>query len=299
MIPDRRRAGNPNVLFVALVIASFVLMTFDIRSNGEGLASELRTGAQVLASPLQDGASAVVDPLVNVVDSMLNSTAYREELDRLRTENEELRLLAAETERLQREKDVFQQILNLPPSGIEETFAEVRGGTGPLETGFIITKGINQGVVVGNPVLNEAGILIGVVTEALDDTATVTPIIAVDFGIDVVTPREELGVVNGLGVSDVFQLTLLNAEFPLLPGEILYTSGQTPGIPADLPVAEVVTLITPEGGLIQSNDVTPLADPSTLTLVRVVLFQSEPVSEEVPEGEESEGEETTETTVSG
>lgn len=298
MIPDRRRAGNPNVLFVALVIASFVLMTFDIRSDGQGLASELRTGAQTLASPLQDGASAIVDPLVNVVDSMLNSTAYREELDRLRTENEELRLLAAETERLQREMEVFQQILNLPPSDIQETFAEVRGGTGPLETGFIITKGLNQGVVVGNPVLNEAGILIGVVTEALDDTATVTPIIAVNFGIDVVTPRDEFGVVNGLGVSDVFQVTFLNAEFPLLPGEILYTSGQTPGIPADLPVAEVMTIINPEGGLIQSNDVQPLADPSALTLVRVVLFQTEPVIEE-PVEEEPAGEETTETTVSG
>lgn len=298
MIPDRRRAGNPNVLLVVLILASFVLMTFDIRSKGEGLASELRTGAQTLASPLQDGASAIVDPLVNVLDSMLNSTAYREELERIRNENDALRLQVAETERLEREVAVLEQILNLPASEIPETVAQVRGGTGPLETGFIITSGFNQGVVVGNPVLTPAGVLIGVVTEALEDTSTVTPIIAVDFGIDIVTPTGEFGVVNGLGVANLFELTLLGAESPLLPLEILYTSGQTPGIPAGIPVAQVLEVIEPEGGLIQSRSIEPLGAPSSVTIVRVVLFQSVPVAPD--EALDAEGsEETTDTTVSG
>jgi rod shape-determining protein MreC len=296
MIRDRRRTGNPNVLLVVLIVVSFALMTFDMRFNGEGLVSELRTGAQTLASPLQDGSSAIVDPLVNVLDSMLNSTAYREELDRIRTENDELRLEVAETDRLRREVEVLEQILNLPISDIPETVAEVRGGTGPLETAFIITSGLNQGVVAGNPVLNPAGVLIGVVTEALEDTSIVTPVIAVDYGVDIVTPGEEFGVVNGLGVSSLFELTLLQATTPLLPEEILYTSGQTPGIPAGLPVAKVLQVIEPASGLIKSRSIEPLADPSTLTKVRVVLFQTVPIGAENPVEPE---EETTETTVSG
>lgn len=37
-----RRGGNPTVLLTVLIVVSFILMTFDIRSDGEGMAATLR-----------------------------------------------------------------------------------------------------------------------------------------------------------------------------------------------------------------------------------------------------------------
>lgn len=264
------------------------------------MAATLREGAQSLAAPLQDASRKISDPLVNMVDGLANLSALREENVRLRAENENFRLGAAEIEDLRSQNELLREILRIPKGEILEVVAVVRSGTGPLDAGFTIDVGLNQGVIAGNPVVNENDVLIGIVKEAFADSSTVVPVISPAQGVEVISEDGQIGVVSGLGTADRVELVVIEAEFDLLPGSILRTSGQQAGIPRGLPVAQVIELIRPEGGLIQSTAVEPLVNPVGLDIVRVLQFQVEPVDPESAEpGESGIDTSTTTTSVGG
>ena len=294
------RGGNPTVLLTVLIVVSFILMTFDIRSDGEGMAATLREGAQSLAAPLQDASRQISDPLVSMVDGLANLSTLREENARLRAENESFRLGAAEIEDLRSQNELLREILRIPKGEILEVVAVVRSGTGPLDAGFTIDVGLNQGVIAGNPVVNENDVLIGIVKEAFADSSSVVPVISPVQGVEVVSEDGQIGVVSGLGNAERVELVVIEADTDLLPGSILRTSGQQAGIPRGLPVAQVTELIRPEGGLIQSTAVEPLVNPVGLDIVRVLQYQVEPVDPDTvePGGPGTEGSTTT-TSVAG
>lgn len=297
MLPNRSRpAGNPTFLLVVLIVASFVLMTFDIRSEGRGLAATLREGAQSLAAPLQDVSRTVSDPVVDLVDGFANLSALRAENERLRAENEDFRLSAAEVEDLRSQNELLREILRIPKGEIPVIVAAVRSGTGPLDAGFTIDVGLNQGVIAGNPVVNENDVLVGIVKEAFADSSTVLPVISPAQGIEVTTETGEAGVIAGLGGADQVELIVIDAQTEIPAGSILRTSGQQAGIPRGLPVAQVTELIRPEGGLIQSTSLIPLVDPTGLDIVRVLQFQVDPIN---PEPATTEPGTTTTTTEAG
>ena len=61
MLPYGSPRRGPLMLGV-LVLISFLLMTFDIRSSGEGFTQTFRSGAQTIFNPFQQVAQAVIDP---------------------------------------------------------------------------------------------------------------------------------------------------------------------------------------------------------------------------------------------
>ena len=263
MIQNRpRRGGNPTVLLTVLIVVSFILMTFDIRSDGEGMAATLREGAQSLAAPLQDASRQISDPLVNMVDGLANLSALREEN-------------ATPAGARTRASDWVppRSRISVPrtnSSGRSCGFPRGRYsrwwpwcGAGPVHSTPVSrsTSGLNQGVIAGNPVVNENDVLIGIVKEAFADSSTVVPVISPAQGVEVVTEDGQIGVVSGLGNAERVELVVIEADIDLLPGSILRTSGQQAGIPRGLPVAQVTELIRPEGGLIQSTAVEPLVNP--------------------------------------
>ncbi len=273
------------MVLIVLVLASFVLMTFDIRSQGDGLTSTFRTGAQALAAPLQDATRVITDPVVDLLDGMANVTTLRAENERLRGEVETLRANAAEASELRSENELLRTFLNLPGSEIPFIVAEVRSGGGPLDTGFTINQGQDAGVVLGNPVVDENDVLIGIVREVFPASAIVVPVIGPTFGVEVVSAAGDLGVVQGLGSTERLALLALGPEAGLRAGEILKTSGRDAGIPAGLLVAEVLADVEPSNGQIDTTEVAPLADPTFARFVVVLQYSAAPVvAEPVDDG---------------
>lgn len=290
---DHRR--SPNISLIVLIVTSFVLMTFDIRSQGEGVAATLRSGAQSLAAPLQDGAQTVVDPLVNLIDGMANLAGLRSENERLRAENEELRAAQAEIEKFRQDNLLLQQFLDLTEqSEFPSVVAEVRGGTGTFDTGFVINKGSNHGIVAGNPVLNQSDLLIGIVKDVFPDSATVVPVIGPTTGVEVLTEAGDVGVVTGTGNPDRVELMILDATGPIEVGSVLRTSGNQRGIPSGIQVARVVERTRPDGTFIQTQNVEPVAE---LTGVRFVIVMQVPADEPTETTDTTVEPETTTTTV--
>ena len=274
---DRGHRSNPTMLLTILLIASFLLMTFDVRGQNSGLTATLRTGAQSLTAPLQDASRAVVDPIVDFVDGLANLGSLREENRRLREELNQARLAAAEADSLTERVELLERLMNLPAGDFPQTVAEVRGGTGPLDLGLTINQGLEQGVVVGNPVVDENQVLIGVVTEALPNSAIIRLITDPLSGIQVLTQAGELGVVEGLGTADKLRLTIFDTPFDIGSGEVLRTSGTEVGIPAGLVVGQLTNDARTNGGGIETDDVAPLADGRTLSVVIVVQYGGAPI----------------------
>lgn len=274
---DRRRRSNPTMLLTILLVASFLLMTFDVRGQNSGLTATLRTGAQSLTAPLQDASRAVVDPIVDFVDGLANLGSLREENRRLREELNQARLAAADADSLAERVELLERLMNLPAGDFPQTVAEVRGGTGPLDLGLTINQGLEQGVVVGNPVLDENQVLIGVVTEALPNSAIVRLITDPLSGIQVLTQAGEVGVIEGLGTAGNLRLTIFETSVDIAAGELLRTSGTEVGIPAGLVVGQLMKDARTNGGGIETDDVAPLADGRTLSVVIVVQYGGEPI----------------------
>ncbi len=274
---DRRRHSNPTMLLTTLLVVSFLLMTFDVRGQGSGVTATLRTGAQSLTAPLQDASRAVVDPVVDFFDGLANLGSLRRENARLRDELNQARLVAADADSLSERVELLERLMNLPAGDYPQTIAEVRGGTGPLDLGLTINQGLEQGVVVGNPVVDENQILIGVVTESLPNSAIVRLITDPLSGIAVLTSADEEGVVSGLGTANKLNLTIFETSIDIAAGEILRTSGTQEGIPAGLAVAQLDADARTNGGGIETDGVVPLADGRTLNVVIVIQFGGAPI----------------------
>ena len=269
---DRRRHTNPTMLLTTLLVISFLLMTVDVRGQGTGVTATLRTGAQSLAAPLQDAARTIVDPVVDFLDGLANLGSLRAENERLRAELNEARVAAAEADGLEERVELLERLMNLPEGDYPQIIAEVRGGTGPLDLGITINQGLEQGVVVGNPVVDENQVLIGIVTEALPNSASVRLITDPNSGVGVVTQGGAEGVLGGTGATDVLELTIYVASENLPEGEVFRTSGTQEGIPAGIPVAQLIDDAMINAGAIETTAVKPLSDGSLLGIVIVLQF---------------------------
>ena len=77
-------------MLVVLVVLSFLLMTFDIRSSGGGVAGTLREGTQAVFAPVQEFATTLISPVVDFVDGLANLAGLRDENESLRRRISEL-----------------------------------------------------------------------------------------------------------------------------------------------------------------------------------------------------------------
>lgn len=270
----RRRSIRTNLVLGGLLLTSFLLMTFDVQSNDEGLAQTLRSGAQDLFAPIQSAVAVVVDPIAELVTGVAELSTLRADNERLQSELDSLRADAAETERIKIENEQLRDILNLPVS--EATFstvvADVIAGSDSFDAGFTINRGLEDGLVEGAAVLDSNGVYVGEIKEIFPNTAVVVPVFAIGEGIEVTTPSGDVGSVVGTGDVTLGSLTVFSTEQPLEPGEVLFTTVVAEGsiTPAGLAVASVVDRIAPEAQAIVDRPVELLADFERLFVVQVI-----------------------------
>jgi len=112
----------------------------------------------------------------------------------------------------------------------------------PFSRKAIIDRGMTQGVALGSPVINEAGVL-GQVTRVYPLSAEVTLLTDKDAAIPVLNPRTQsrsaaFGVATGSGL----ELRFMAGNADVQVGDVLQTSGVDGVYPPGLAVAKVVTV---------------------------------------------------------
>ncbi|MBL8320213.1 MAG: rod shape-determining protein MreC [Burkholderiaceae bacterium] len=151
---------------------------------------------------------------------------------------------AARVEQLAQENARLRGLLELRPSlQVKGRAAEVLyEATDPYSRKLFIDSGATQGVALGSPVINDAGVL-GQVTRVYPLSSEVTLLTDKDAAIPVLNARtqQRSAAFGGLtGEFEGMELRFLAGNADVQPGDLLTTSGVDGVYPPGLPVAKVV-----------------------------------------------------------
>ena len=251
MLPFRR-IERSTVLLIGLVMLSFLIATFDVRAQGEGLGGVLRSGAQSLFAPVQQLATAVTRPVVGFVDGVSNIAGLRDELEAARAENDILRQQLLDVQSTENRLTELERILDLTPPVDAATVTARITSLAPSEFDQIrwIDRGSDDGIALGQAVIDEDG-LVGRIDFVAAGSARVRLVTDPRSGVGVRDlSTNETGWVEGRGAG-LLELNMFSTTRPVEAGDRLVTDGTRfpPGIPVGVVAkdAEAVagfTLIT-------------------------------------------------------
>jgi len=288
MVVQRRDTRQRSVLFLA-IFTSLLLVIID--SRGNGIVDTFRGMARDVIAPVQDVVDTAFTPVRDLFGGITDYGSLREENARLKRD------LAEAQGKLDRERAVGSQVgeleklLDLPT--IEDATgvaARVIGGApGNFERTVQINKGSGQGIDVGQPVVAGNG-LIGKVTEASRNRATVTLIDSPGFGIGVrLESTQERGIAEGRTGDREMRLNFLSKilgkcgenaapDTCITKGELVFTSAvEDAAFPPDIPVAKVTSVEKKTGELEPTIGLQPLVDLDDLTYLKVLRWP-EPIT---------------------
>jgi rod shape-determining protein MreC len=274
-VPLPRRGGRARVALL-LALASVTVVTLDLR--GTGPVQDLRGAASTVFSPMRGVGETVASPFRNGWHGI---TGY----DDLEDENEDLRRevdrLKGDAVRNQAAADRLKELEKLERLPYADGVPTVAGRvtSGPLtsfDATFEINRGSGDGVKEGMAVVTEAG-LVGRITRVYGGRSHVQLITdpEFEFGIQLVGPGD-IGVARG----DPQRAVLIVEEgidkrTPIKEGDAVISSGiQRSAFPPDVPVGRVTEIGQTEDETEQTLVVEPLADLTSLTYVKVMLWES-------------------------
>ena len=276
-----RRFERSTILMIFLLVISFVVATFDVRSEGAGVGNTLRDGSQSLFSPLQQGVNAVVRPVVGFLDSFSEIGRLRDENEALRNEVRQLRQQVIDDVTLRHRLEELEKILDLVVPGDLATVTARIVSSGSTDFDFVrwVDKGTEQGVLVGQAVVDEDG-LVGRVDFVTANSARVRLIIDPNSGVLVRNlATGEIGIVDGQG-DRAPRLRIFNARFSVAEGQLVVTDGTR--FPANLRVGVIIDAADSEAGFQLTTRIEPRVRFNQLDFVKVVVGYS-PLDQGRPE----------------
>jgi rod shape-determining protein MreC len=149
---------------------------------------------------------------------------------------------SARVEQLAAENARLRALLDLRPSlTVKSHTAEVLyEATDPYSRKLFIDRGSTHGVLLGSPVINDAGVL-GQVTRVYPLSSEITLLADKDAAIPVLNPRtQQRSAAFGSGDGDFMELRFMAANADVQQGDLLLTSGVDGVYPPGLAVATVV-----------------------------------------------------------
>jgi rod shape-determining protein MreC len=280
MIPSSgRRFDRVTILFLVLVAAGFIVATFDVRSEQDGVANVLREGTQSIFTPMQKAVNWVADPAVGFVDGVSNIAGLRGEVERLRAQLRETEAQLRETKALE-EKVVQLELINgLEVAGELATVTARMYASGPTAFDNVryIDRGAKDGIVAGQAVIDEDG-LVGRVDLVSANDARIRlitdPIVSVGVRVQ---STNETGIVSGRGDGPL-RLEMFRAKEPVREGALVVTDGSR--FPPGIVVGVVGADADAEVGFVLRTDVDPAARLSQVDFVKIVVGWS-PIDEAV------------------
>lgn len=235
-----------------------------------GLAIVLLPVQRVLAVPIQmwEGGGDYFQGLNNALQSERRA---REQMT-LQAEK------VARAEQLAGENQRLRALLELKPAiSVRSQAAEVMyEAADPYSRKLFIDRGQSQGIALGSPVVNEAGVL-GQVTRVYALTSEVTLLADKDAAIPVLNMRTQQRSA-AFGGSTGMELRFASANADVKPGDLLQTSGVDGVYPPGLPVAKVLTVERRVESGFARIALAPTASPDGVRHVLVL----EPLSVQMP-----------------
>lgn len=262
------------VLFAAAVIA----VALAVMSALSSTSSILSNAANIVASPFRSAYTAVATWFNDKQNYYRDTTALQEENAALRKRIAEMEEAMRQAVSDSEENARLRELLNLREqrrdlSDIEAAYItehEVTNWTSSLT----LNKGTAHGVEVGDCVIDETGVLVGVISKTGLDWSTVLTLVDTDTSLGAQIFRTgDLVVAQGdfsLMGRDRLRLDYLPEDCQLLGGDLVVTSGLGGYYPSGLVIGSVEEVQVDDSGAASYAIVAPGVDFAALTEVFVI-----------------------------
>jgi rod shape-determining protein MreC len=273
------RYGGDNrgrLLIIVLLVTSLFLITLDLR--GVQVIDGLRTGTQTALTPVQKAGSWVVSPFRNFLSDVTHLGRTRNQIEKLRDENDKLRLTLQNRKTADAQLKQLKGVLNLAgTAGYDVVNAKVisQGSTTSFTQTITIDAGTTSGIHTNMTVLSGYG-LVGVVKFAYRNSALVQLASDPAFKIGArIAGTQQIGILSGQGTRKGV-LQLLDNTTQVRKGDALLARGSQNGRPfvPGVPIGEVTSVDNSPGSVTQTADVKFYTNFSTLGVVAVVVSGS-------------------------
>lgn len=273
-----------------LVVCSLILLTAYFGESGGGALHGVQRGTSEILSPVQEGASRALKPVRDLFGWFGDTIAAKGQVSELRAERDRLRTEALRNESLLRDNKRLSDLLELD-GALDLKSRAPRTGRVIFQSPTVwyatirVDKGSDDGVRVGQPVINEEA-LIGRVTEVFGSSAQVTLITDTTMKVPARAGRRGIfGIVEPASAGNTSDLVMRFAPpgARLSPGDRVLTRGTEPEdsneslYPPGLPIGDI-TRIDNEGTDTQEIHLRPFADMRSLDFVQILTRPRAPRS---------------------
>jgi rod shape-determining protein MreC len=265
-----------------LVACSLILLTAYFGESGGGALHGVQRGTSEVLNPIQEGASRALKPVRDLfgwfgdtIDAKGQVEDLRRERDSLRSEVLNNQIRTADYKRLSAMLEL-DGALGLEDKGLKTGRVIVQSATVWYAT-VRVDKGSDDGVRVGQPVINEKA-LIGRVTEVFGGAAQVTLITDTTMKVPArAGQRGAFGIVEPASAGNPNDLIMKFTEpdAGIRVGDRVATRGTEPGdrevslYPVGLPIGEV-SRIENEDTDTEEVHLRPYADMRSLDFVQII-----------------------------
>jgi rod shape-determining protein MreC len=257
--PPLFKQGAPaRVKVTVFAFISIALLMMDARLH---VLATLRQAAATVLYPLQMTALVPRDALASMGNYFSTVSVLQKQVRDLQSQQvaaaqamQQAQLQMAENVQLRKLMGARE---HLPvKSMMSEILYEARD---PSTRKVVLDRGLRQGVALGLPVIDNAGV-VGQVTRVFPFTSEVTLLTDKEQAIPVQVLRNGLrSVAYGRGQSGLLDLRFMAPNADILVGDVLITSGMDGVYPAGLAVAKVVQVETSAAGAFGRVVCQPLA----------------------------------------
>lgn len=267
-------SNNGIWILAAAAAIAVILCIMSAISSGTGF---LHNAAGAVASPFRAARTAVSNWVTGIGDHFDN-------VDRLQTENDELRRQVADLEKQLRQAQTdseenvrLRQLLGLHQQHndfVFETALITERSSSNWSSSATLNKGTHNGVVIGDCVVDAQGYLVGVVTEAGSNWCKVSSLLdtSTQFGAFIFRTGETAVTMGDLELMNRGKLKLgyLSDNPDLINGDLIVTSGLGGFYPSGLVIGSVEELQTDDSGMSQYAVLQPKTDLASLTEVFII-----------------------------
>ena len=241
-----------------VIVLSLILLLADSQFN---LFNSSRIYLNSLVSPIQYVADAPQKLFSALSENVMTRQALKVRNRQLEKDNLHLKADRLLLTQLQNENKQLRELLNS-----ERKFTNKRMITevmslrsDPFTHQLLIDKGALDGVYLGQPVINEQGV-VGQVSQVGSTTSRVLLIVDASHGIPVRVLRNDvIAIVHGSGEWNKLNVPFVQSNADLQEGDLLVTSGLGGRFPAGYPVATISRFNYQEGALYADVTATPVA----------------------------------------
>ena len=266
------------VTIVVLSVAFLGIIAFSLKSNSNIISS----GVGSVISPLQKIIYNANDKLKGSFEFLVNFSKVKQENEELAKKNAELENKLIEYNRKKDENTRLREMFDYSQAHENYNYLGcniVGYSGGDISNGYIIDKGINDGVKKDMIVITPAG-LVGKVTKSESNYSIVQTILNENIAVAsmVESTRETTGILQGATDNKNKNSTILSnipIDSEIKEGDIILTSGLGGMYPQEIRIGEVISVDVDSVGIMKKAIVKPYVDFNKLEELFVVVPKEE------------------------